>query len=69
MDSHKLMKKTYQELNQELEQILNRMQAADLGIDEAVTAYERGMAIVKELETYLADAENKVKKIKLQFEK
>ena len=58
----------YQALNAELEEILARLQSADLDIDEAVTAYERGMEIVKKLETYLKDAENKVTKIKATFD-
>ena len=60
---------SYQELSAELEAILAQLQGADLDIDEAVKGYERGMTIVKELEKYLKDAENKVTKIKVSFEK
>ena len=41
---------------------------ADLDVDEAVKFYERGMEISKELEAYLKDAENKVTKIKADWE-
>ena len=60
---------SYRELNDELDQILSELQAGDLDIDEAVKQYERGMQILEELETYLKTAENKVKKIKSDFEK
>jgi len=58
-------KKTdYAALNAELEEILAKLQSGELNIDEALPAYERGMALVKELEDYLKTAENKVKSLK-----
>lgn len=63
------VKKNYQQLSAELEEILAKLQSADLDIDDAVKAYERGMAIAEELELYLKDAENKITKIKASFEK
>jgi exodeoxyribonuclease VII small subunit len=63
------VKKTdYKELSGELDEILSRLQSADLDIDEAVKAYERGMAIAKELEDYLKTAENKIVKIKADWD-
>ena len=62
------MKKTdYKSLNSELDEILNKLQSEDLDVDEAMALYERGIAITKELETYLREAENKVAKIKADF--
>lgn len=61
-------KKTdYKALNQELDDILVRLQAEDLDVDEAVKLYERGIAITKELEAYLRQAENTVAKIKVDL--
>ena len=60
---------TYNQLNAELDKILEELQTSDLDIDDAVAKYERGMAIVKELQTYLKTAENKVKKVKASIEK
>jgi len=60
-------KKSYQNLNSELGIILNELQAGDLDIDEAVKKYQRGSEIVKELQEYLKQAENKVKKVKKDF--
>lgn len=58
----------YRKLNDELETLLEELQSADLDIDAAVKHYERGMAIIKDLEAYLKTAENKVTKIKASFE-
>jgi len=60
---------SYQELSAELDSVMAQLQAEDIDIEKAVQAYERGMTIVQELEKQLKTAENKVKKIKLQFEK
>lgn len=57
----------YRSLNTELDTILHNLQSEDLDVDEAVALYERGIAIAKELETYLKEAENKVTKIKADF--
>ena len=62
-------KKTdYQALNREMDEILTKLQSSDLDIDEAVAAYERGMTIAKEIESYLKDAENKITKIKASWD-
>ncbi len=61
-------KPTYQQLNSELEAVLNRLQTGDLDIDEALAAYERGMELVKQLQVYLQEAENKITKLKASFE-
>lgn len=55
---------TYKELSDELEKVMSDLEAGDLDIDEAVKCYERGLAIVKELEAHLKDAENKVTELK-----
>lgn len=63
----KVKKTDYKILNTELDDVLNKLQSEDLDVDEAVVLYERGIAITKELETYLREAENKVAKIKASF--
>lgn len=63
-----MTKKTdYKSLNEELDEVLAKLQSDDLDVDEAVGLYERGIAIIKELETYLTEAENKVAKLKADF--
>jgi exodeoxyribonuclease VII small subunit len=59
----------YRKLSQELDTVLEDLQTGDLDIDDAAKKYERGMELVKQLETYLKTAENKVTKIKASFEK
>jgi len=62
-------KKTdYKAMSAELDQVLDKLQTGDLDVEEAVAAYERGMRLAKELETYLKQAENKVTKIKADWE-
>jgi exodeoxyribonuclease VII small subunit len=59
----------YQELSTELDTILAQLQTDDFDIDEALKLYERGIAITKQLESYLKNAENTVTKLKASFDK
>ena len=56
-------KPDYRSLQNELDELLNSLQSGNLSIDEALKAFERGQAIVKELQSYLKTAENKIKKL------
>jgi exodeoxyribonuclease VII small subunit len=58
----------YKKLSAELDEVVARLQSADLDVDQAVQAYERGMAITKDLETYLQQTSNKVTKIKADWQ-
>lgn len=58
----------YRELSNELNDILESLQTSELDIDKAISDYERGMVIVKELDRYLKSAENKINKIKSRFD-
>lgn len=58
----------YRKLNDELDGILERLQSGEISIDEAVPAYERGMQLVKELETYLQDAENRITEVQAKLQ-
>lgn len=60
------MKDDYQTLNQKLEDVLGKLQAPDVRVDEAVVLYEEGLKLVAELEKHLRQAENKIEKLKLQ---
>lgn len=60
-------KVNYQQLRAELDQIMQRLQREDIDVDEALKYYERGLVIVKELEQYLAQAENRVRQLKTKF--
>lgn len=56
----KEQKTDYHALSQELQELIAKLEAGDIDIDEAVQCYERGLVIVKLLETRLTRAENKV---------
>lgn len=55
---------SYRELSEELDDIVGSLQTEDVDVDEAIKRYERGMAIVKELEAYITEAENKISRVK-----
>lgn len=58
----------YKQLSAQLDDIMAKLQSEDIDIDEAIKLYEQGSTIVKQLETYLKTAENKVIKLKKSFE-
>ncbi len=60
---------SYQEMSQQLDTIMAQLQEENIDIEEAVKLYEQGTSLIKELEKQLRTAQNRVKKIKLQFEK
>lgn len=55
---------SYKELSAELAVLLSDLEKGEMDVDEAVSAYRRGLAIVKQLETYLRNAENTVMELK-----
>lgn len=58
-------KDDYQTLSAELDGVLAKLQNPDIQVDEAIALYERGLALVAQLEKHLKTAENKLTKIKL----
>jgi exodeoxyribonuclease VII small subunit len=60
-------KKSYQELEAELQEILRWFESDTFDVDEAVKKYKRGLELAGELETYLATAENTVKELQAKF--
>lgn len=56
----------YKKLNQELETILESLQSGSLTIDEAIKKYERGQKLITQLQQYLDNAENVIKKVTKQ---
>jgi exodeoxyribonuclease VII small subunit len=55
--------KSYREMAEELDQIMQWFESGDLDIDEAVKKYEEATRLLNEMEKYLKTAENKIKKI------
>lgn len=66
-NSKKSSESTYQELNEELDTILADLQRDDTDVDTAVQQYERGLELVKQLESHLKNAENKITELKAKF--
>jgi exodeoxyribonuclease VII small subunit len=56
----------YQTLNIKLEEVLDKLQAPDVRVDEAVQLYEEGLKLIADLQNHLKQAENKIEKLKLQ---
>lgn len=56
----------YQKLSDELDEILAKLQSAEIGVDEATEAFERGLKIADQLEEYLTTAKNKIERVKGQ---
>jgi exodeoxyribonuclease VII small subunit len=61
--------KDYQTLSLELDEVLAKLQRPDVRVDEAVQLYEQGLKLIEELEKHLAEAENKIEKLKLTITK
>jgi len=59
-------KPTYQTLSAELDGVLAALQQPDIQVDEAVRLYEQGQKLVKQLEALVAQAENKLTKLRVQ---
>jgi exodeoxyribonuclease VII small subunit len=57
---------TYQELQEQLDAVLARLQAPDIQVDDAVRLYEEGLKLADALETHLKQAENRISELKLQ---
>ncbi len=58
---------SYHVLKAELDAVLMELQREDLDVDQALIHYQRGLELIKQLETYLQGAKNRVKQIKAAF--
>ena len=56
--------KTYQQLQQELDTLLTRLQDDSIDIDEATKIYKKATGLITELKSYLEKAENTISTIK-----
>lgn len=59
-------KADYQTMSQELEAVLSALQSPDIQVDEAVKLYGQGLKLAAALEAHLQEAENTIRKLKLQ---
>ncbi len=58
MPAKKNSPKTYSQLAHELEEVMAALQAEDIDVDVALSLYEKGTALAKELAAYLQEREN-----------
>lgn len=59
--------KTYQQMQSELDKLMASLRQGSGDIDESVIQYQQAMQLIKELEEYLKNAQNKISKIKKDF--
>ncbi len=59
--------RNYQTLKTELDTILQQLQREDLDVDQALEHYQKGLELIKELESYLQATDNKLKELKATF--
>lgn len=52
---------TFEQALEELEQLVERLEAGDLPLEEALSDFERGVKLTRECQKKLASAEQKVK--------
>lgn len=57
-------KKSYRELQGELDKVLAELQSAELDIDKALDLYKQGQKLIEQLEEYLANAKNEITELK-----
>ncbi len=53
-------KKTYKDLQTELDAVLLELQSAELDIDTALQLYKQGQKLIEQLESYLQNAKNEI---------
>lgn len=56
-------KKTYQQMNEELAELMAWFEGEQVDLDQAVAKYEQALKLIADMENYLKSAENKIKKI------
>ena len=55
---------SYQELREQLDEIMQQLQAEDLDVDTAIALYEQGQKLLVALDKRLQAAENHIKTLK-----
>ncbi len=61
--SSKKTTKTYSELRKELEDVLAWFESEEMEVDEVIERYKKAVSLTKELEEYLIESENSLKKL------
>lgn len=56
-------KKTFEENLQDLEEIVNQLETGEIPLEEAITQFQKGMALSKDLQKTLESAEKTLVKV------
>lgn len=56
-------KKTFEENLQDLEAIVTKLETGDVALDDAIAEFQKGMALSKDLQKTLEDAEKTLVKV------
>lgn len=56
-------KPTFESSLEQLETIVSEVEAGDIGLEESITKYEKGMKLIKTCQTILDKAEERIKTI------
>ena len=56
-------KKTFEENLQDLEAIVTKLETGDVALEDAIAEFQKGMALSKELQKTLEDAEKTLAKV------
>jgi exodeoxyribonuclease VII small subunit len=56
--------KSYRELMEELDGVMQALQVDNLDVDAAIGHYENGIRLTKEIEAYLTKSENKLSELR-----
>jgi len=57
--------KSYEQMNEELAEILAWFEGEQVDLDEALVKYDQASKLLTQMETYLKTARNKIKNIKI----
>lgn len=63
----KLPKADYETLKTELDELMLELQREDLPVDTALSHYQRGLELVKQLENYLQTTEATIQTLQAKF--
>lgn len=62
-------KQNYSDLQAQLDEVMAKIQAEDLDVEEAIRLYKKGQELIAKIETYLGEAEVSIKKVTADFNK
>lgn len=58
----------YKQMSENLDVVISQLQSGDVSLDDAVEKYKEASQLIKKMQTYLEKTENKIKKIKADFQ-